>query len=132
AKPPVGVWARFNSGAKRDEWQWRKHYRVWEANRKVFIYPENYIVPELRDDKTPLFAELEDSLLVQRIDSATVGDAYTTYLSGFDELARLKIAGAYYDQSARTLHLFGVTQDDAPVFYYRSMTERGSASAPLP
>ncbi|HEV7762652.1 MAG TPA: neuraminidase-like domain-containing protein, partial [Acidimicrobiales bacterium] len=130
--PATGVHARFTDAKRRDEWQWRQQFRVWEANRKVFLYPENYIKPELRDDKTPLFTELEDSLLVQRIDRATVGDAYTSYLAGFDELARLKMAGAHYDQNNRTLHLFGVTQDDAPVFYYRSMTERGTPSAPQP
>ena len=32
------------------EWKWRKNYRVWEASRKVFLYPENWIEPELRDD----------------------------------------------------------------------------------
>jgi len=38
------------------EWSlWRKQYRVWEANRKVLLYPENWIEPELRDDKTPIF-----------------------------------------------------------------------------
>ena len=26
---------------------WRKRYRVWEANRKVFLYPENWIKPAL-------------------------------------------------------------------------------------
>ncbi|HRI80396.1 MAG TPA: PA14 domain-containing protein, partial [Cyclobacteriaceae bacterium] len=31
-------------------WPWMKNYRVWEANRKVFLYPENWIEPELRDD----------------------------------------------------------------------------------
>jgi ATPase family associated with various cellular activities (AAA) len=29
-------------------WKWRKNYRVWDANRKIFIYPENWIEPELR------------------------------------------------------------------------------------
>jgi len=130
--PQTGVYARFSDARRRGEWWWRKQFRVWEANRKVFLYPENYIEPELRDDKTPLFTELEDSLLVQRIDGATVGDAYTSYLSGFDELARLKVAGTFYDQANRTLHLFGVTQDDAPVFYYRSLTERGTAAKPQP
>ena len=28
-----------------DEWEWRKNYRVWEANRKVFLYPESYTRP---------------------------------------------------------------------------------------
>jgi SpoVK/Ycf46/Vps4 family AAA+-type ATPase len=29
-------------------WEWRKNYRVWEANRQVFLYPENWIEPEFR------------------------------------------------------------------------------------
>jgi hypothetical protein len=35
------------------DWTWLKKLRVWEANRKVFLYPENYIEPELRDDDAP-------------------------------------------------------------------------------
>ncbi len=31
---------------KEPTWPWRKKYRVWEANRKVFLYPENYLEPE--------------------------------------------------------------------------------------
>ena len=30
------------------EWEWRKNHRVWDANRKIFLYPENWIEPELR------------------------------------------------------------------------------------
>jgi len=33
-------------------WEWMKNYRVWEANSKVFLYPANWIEPELRDDKS--------------------------------------------------------------------------------
>jgi SpoVK/Ycf46/Vps4 family AAA+-type ATPase len=29
-------------------WEWRKNYRVWEANRRVFVYPENWIEPDQR------------------------------------------------------------------------------------
>ena len=29
-------------------WKWTKNYRVWDANRKIFLYPENWIEPELR------------------------------------------------------------------------------------
>jgi len=131
--PKKGVFAHFTHAAKREEWTWRKHFRVWEANRKVFLYPENYIEPELRDDKTPLFKELEDTLLLQEIDPSNVHDAYSHYLTGFDELAHLKIAGSYYDAAAQKLHLFGVTQDDAPVYYYREIDEAESTpTRPLP
>jgi SpoVK/Ycf46/Vps4 family AAA+-type ATPase len=34
--------------SKRTEWTWDKNYRVWDANRKIFLYPKNWIEPELR------------------------------------------------------------------------------------
>jgi hypothetical protein len=37
---------------KPKEWEWMKNYRVWKANRKVFLYPENWVEPEPRDDKS--------------------------------------------------------------------------------
>ncbi|WP_035713165.1 neuraminidase-like domain-containing protein [Azorhizobium doebereinerae] len=105
-----------------DEWSWRKNYRVWEANRKVFLWPENYLEPELRDDKTPLFKELEDKLLQQDINEQNVLDAYGDYLSGFEQLANLRIAGAYHELSWSSgqdvLHVFGCTNADPPVYYY--------------
>lgn len=109
------------------EWAWRKNYRVWEANRKIFLYPENYLEPELRDNKTPLFEELEATLLQQEINEQTVLDAYATYMTQFEEVARLKIAGAYHDinpdpaDKEDTLHLFGVTPGDPPTYYYRTV-----------
>lgn len=106
-----------------DEWDWRKNYRIWEANRKVFLYPENYIEPDLRDDKTPLFKELESELLQQEINADNVLDAYAKYMRGFDEVAHLKIAGSFHEKDEKTetdvLHLFGVTADEPPVYYYR-------------
>lgn len=30
------------------EWKWLKKYRVWDTNRKIFLYPENWIEPDLR------------------------------------------------------------------------------------
>jgi hypothetical protein len=108
------------------EWTWRKNYRVWEANRKVFLWPENYIEPDLRDDKTPLFKELESELLQTDLTDLNVLDAYTKYLKGFEEVAALTIAGAYQDvradgdHTADVLHLFGVSASDPPAYYYRT------------
>jgi len=28
-------------------WDWLECYRVWDANRKVFLYPENWLAPNL-------------------------------------------------------------------------------------
>ncbi|MBK8256733.1 MAG: hypothetical protein IPK82_29185 [Polyangiaceae bacterium] len=106
-----------------DEWEWRKNYRVWEANRKIFLYPENYLEPSLRDNKTPLFRKLEEELLSKEITNEAILEAYGHYLRGFDELAHLTIAGSYHekDESERldVLHLVGVSSDDPPSLYYR-------------
>ena len=37
----------------KPSWDWQKNYRVWEANRKVFLHPENWIEPELRPAPSP-------------------------------------------------------------------------------
>ena len=37
------------------DWTWLKRFRLWEANRKVFLEPESYVEPERRDDKEPAF-----------------------------------------------------------------------------
>jgi len=115
----------FPEQVPQDEWDWRKNYRVWEANRKVFLYPENYIEPELRDNKTPLFEELEAELLQQEVNEQTVLDAYAKYMRGFEEVANLKIAGSYHDKDwsdeTDVLHLFGVTAKEPPIYYYRTV-----------
>lgn len=48
-----------NHALDQKRWEWMKNYRMWEANRKVFLYPENWIEPSLRDDKSPAFLEFE-------------------------------------------------------------------------
>jgi hypothetical protein len=107
------------------QWEWRKNYRVWEANRKVFLWPENYLEPELRDDRTHLFRELETNLLQTNLDPQQVEDAYRTYMRGFEEIATLQISGAYHDydldENRDVLHIFGVTSSDPPVYYYRTV-----------
>ena len=113
------------------EWAWRKNYRVWQANREVFLWPENYLDPDLRDDMTPLFQELQSQLLQTDITDQNVADAYAAYLAGLEEVASLTIAGAYVDKNPTTppdapafvrdvLHLFGVNSNDPPTYYYRT------------
>jgi Neuraminidase-like domain len=79
----------------------------------------------LRDDKTFLFEDLESTLLQQPINEQNVLDAYSTYMTGFDQLSKLKIAGSYHDidkdSQTDVLHLFGVTPADPPTFYYRTI-----------
>src|SRR5262249_31489103 len=115
------------SAIKSDEWEWRKNYRVWQANREVFLYPENWIVPELRDDKTPFFRELEAELLQSDVTTDNVEQAYLNYLNKLDEVAQLEICGTYWqietDPNGRggtnIFHVFGRTPAKPHVYYCR-------------
>ncbi len=111
------------------EWKWRKYYRVWEANRKVFLYPENWIEPELRDDKSPFFEDLENELLQDEVREDTVEAALLDYLYKLEEVARLDIVGMYEqmpEDSSDTyvLHVFGRTINTPYIYYYRKWIDR--------
>lgn len=104
-------------------WEWMKRYRVWEANRKIFLFPENWLEPEFRDDKTHLFTELEGALLQGDVSSDLVEDAFLNYLKKLDELARLDIVAMHIedniDPTQRTLHVFGRTHNQPHQYFYR-------------
>lgn len=82
---------RVDSG----QWKWRKNYRVWEANRKVFLYPESCLEEELRDDKTPIFKELESELLQDELTDANAERAFRHYLEKLDGVAKLIVCGTF-------------------------------------
>ena len=48
-------------------WQWMRRNRVWEANRKEFEYPENWVEPDLHGDEPPSSEEPETTLLEDEI-----------------------------------------------------------------
>lgn len=114
------------------EWEWMQQYRVWEANRRIFLYPENWIDPELREDKSPFFKELESELLQNEITKDTVEQAFLHYLEKLDRVARLEICGMYWqdkdpetEEEVNILHVFGRTFHTPHVYYYRRL-ERGT------
>ncbi len=110
------------------QWRWMKNYRVWEANRKIFLYPENWIEPELRDDKSPFFEELESELMQSDVTLQSASEAMLSYLKKLDEVAHLEIvaqcrqSGEYLESGNRTpdvLHVLGRTRAKPNVYYYR-------------
>ena len=111
------------------QWKWMKVYRIWEANRKVFFYPENWIEPELRDDKSPFFEELENELLQNDITHVNVESAYLSYLHKVDEVANLEVMGMYHEREelnpnelgfeVDVIHVITRTKSIPAIYYYR-------------
>jgi hypothetical protein len=126
------------------QWRWMKNYRVWEANRKIFLYPENWIEPDLRDDKTEVFRALESDLMQENLDYDACLEAFRGYLQRGAETARLTVVAMWQEppgerqQSGRQKTSGKVIQilardDGAPYhYYYRQLTMRGPTPAWTP
>ncbi|MFF5296340.1 Tc toxin subunit A-related protein [Paractinoplanes globisporus] len=112
------------------EWRWRSRFREWEANQKVWLYPENYLVPEVRDNKTPFFVELENELRQKEITPDNVETALLHYLEKLDDVARLQPCGSYHEldteggETVERLHVVARTESTPYVYYYRTWENR--------
>ncbi|MDH4471692.1 MAG: neuraminidase-like domain-containing protein [Fluviicola sp.] len=108
----------------KKRWKWMKKYRVWEANRKVFLYPENWIEPELRDDKSPFFKELENTLLQGEVNNENVEKALGKYLHQLDTVANLNVRAMYEDQSRNEIHVVARTKNIPYQYFYRKFNTK--------
>lgn len=106
------------------QWEWMKRYRVWEANRKVFLWPENWLEPELRDDQSPIFKETMSELLQGDITEGRAGTALMSYLMKLEEVAQLEPCGIYVDEhgpgrSEDIVHMVARTAGAHRKYFYR-------------
>lgn len=104
----------------KSEWKWRKNYRVWEANRKVFLFPENWIEPELRDDKSQFFQEFENALLQGEMNEENIERAYLDYLDKLHEVSKMEILGMCWEEEKGLFHVFARTKGIPHKYFYRN------------
>jgi len=112
-------------------WEWLSTYRLWEVNRKIFLYPENYIEPALRKGSTPQFKELVDQLLQAPPTDASIQAAYLQYFESFRVLANLQQGPAYSnviteldgDLETDTTYLIGRTNTTPYKYYQRQFVK---------
>ena len=127
-EPEVGVEAGGPNGDSAWRWwKWMCKYRPWEANWKVWMWPENWILPELKRDRSPFFRDLEKELLQNDINQHTVKAAFSSYLEKLDGVAQLEIAGFFQEDDGdnTVVHVFGRTTGAEPhLYYYRQYDYR--------
>jgi peptidoglycan hydrolase-like protein with peptidoglycan-binding domain len=110
-------------------WEWMKRYRVWEANREIFLWPENWLIPEFRENATDLFQSLQGILLQGNITQDLVEKAFTQYLQDLDTRARLDIVTMFNQaatlgdpSSSNTLHVIGRHHGKPMKYFYRTFS----------
>src|SRR5206468_385951 len=96
------------------------------ANRKVYLFPENWLEPELRDDKSPFFKEIESELLQTDITEQRAATALLKYLTNLEEVAKLEPCGIHYVEDDPTtreaddiIHVIARTVGENRKYYYR-------------
>lgn len=107
-----------------NQWKWMKNYRVWEANRKVFLYPENWYDVTLSDDKSYLLEELISEIQQNELTNDTAELALRKYLEKLDKIAFLEVMATWYDVPNRTMHVFARTKGGDPATYYYRKFEK--------
>ncbi|HVH43879.1 MAG TPA: neuraminidase-like domain-containing protein, partial [Labilithrix sp.] len=118
-KVPAGI-----LDAKR--WDWMKRYRAWEANRKILLWPENWLEPEFRDDVTHLATGAFGALLEGDVTQDLVEKAFFDYVQGLEEIARLEIVSCFQEKKndgASVLHVLGRTYTKSAKYFYRSFAD---------
>lgn len=112
------------SSLNRAHWPWMKRYRLWEANRKVFLYPENWAEPELRDDQSPFFREAMSELLQGDITEDRAAEALIGYLTKLEEVAKLEICAVHHIENSAGIaddveHVVGRTAGGKRKYFHR-------------
>jgi len=108
------------------EWEsWRQNYRIWQAAVQIFLYPENWIDPTLRDNRTPFFQDLQNQLLQASVTSDNATTACLSYLQSLWQVARLEIVGLFVQTDSTTganiNHVFGRTYSSPHIYFYRTL-----------
>jgi len=130
----------FNPMQQADLDEWRSiesQYAIWSATQQVSDYPENYVTPSSRQDKSKFFRDLENTLNQNQLDADRVQDAVLTYLNEFEGVSNLLVINGYCDQadfSKGKYFFIGKTAEQPYRYYWRSMDmskNGGSKSNPI-
>lgn len=121
------------------KWNWMSKYRVWEANRKVFIFPENWIDPAFRDDKSSAFEAFESNLIKSPLTQEHITRAVLDYVHDAYEVRSLSIEATYTKRGPtvdgkpgpiKHIHYIGRTVSTPYTFYHRIFAHKAGTWTP--
>jgi hypothetical protein len=106
------------------EWRWLGSYANWRAAMFAFLYPENLLLPSLRQDQTGAFTRLAGKLQEGgRLTSAAARAAAAAYLSDLDadtgpgldtDIVRDRLVAHWPLNEGQTTHAADVTGNASP------------------
>jgi len=119
----------------RARWDWMKSYRLWEANRKIFLFPENWLFPELRDAKSVPFHALEGALGKGELTKDVAAEAFSAFLDDVAQAGQVRPIGMFEDVERigsvpnsvlrRDLYMVGRTANPPHKYFWRVCRDFG-------
>ncbi len=106
------------------QWSWMKRYRIWEANREVFLYPENWLIETQRPTRTEIFEQFEQEVRQVENTADNLETIVENYIQRLDELAHLHVTGSCQDPATGDIHVIARTAADPPRYYHRVFHDR--------
>ncbi len=101
------------------QWVWMNQYRLWEANREVFLFPENYYDPTLRKSPSSFFTDMMNDLKQGDLTDDLASTALSNYLEKLEAVARLDVCGTFQDFPTNTFYVVARSQGVPPIYYIR-------------
>lgn len=117
-----------------NQWEWMKRYRIWEANREVFLYPENWLIESQRPNRTEIYQKLEQEVHQGQSTTDHLETIVLNYIDRLDGLAHLLVTGTCQDPVSGTIHVVARSPADPPAYHLRSYADgawTGWAEIPL-
>ncbi|KAL7931746.1 hypothetical protein V8C35DRAFT_329405 [Trichoderma chlorosporum] len=102
---------------------------------KVFLFPENWAEPSLRDDKSEAFKAIEAAVLQANLSKEKITDIIRQYIYGAHQVADLEIQSYLWEESDQyrgTYHFFARTRTAPYEYFYRVVRVTGvNPAAPI-
>ncbi len=104
-------------------WMWR--YRVWEANRRVFVYPENWLDPAIIAEPTHVYRTLLEGASSNAIDDSAAEGLLSGYVDTLSHVGDIKIVSTFtyhnpLDLLSVRIHVIGRSHGQEGGYFYRS------------
>jgi hypothetical protein len=112
-----------------NQWEWMSRYRIWEANREVFLYPENWLIESERPNRTEIYQKFEQEVRQGQSTADYFESVVLNYIDRLDGLAHLLVTGTCEDPETGTIYVVSRTLADPPVFYLRSYVTSAPGAA---
>jgi hypothetical protein len=106
-----------------NQWEWMKRYRIWEANRQVFLYPENWLIESQRPNRSEIYRKLEQDVRQNESTRDYLETVVLSYIEGLEGVAHLFVTGTCQDPVTGAIHVAARTLADPPVYYHRSLVD---------